>query len=92
MSGISSPGDKLTGDFGNSVGAILIGDRSNSFFLTNKLAPNNLGLLQQYLPEAVIGKLATCQEPSVKPQGKSLELFHAIARELIRDIGVDRLR
>ena len=32
----------------NGVGAILIGDRSNYFFLTKKLAPNNLGLLQHY--------------------------------------------
>jgi hypothetical protein len=40
-------GDKLTGDFGNEFGALLIGDRGN-FFLTKKSVPNNFGPLQQY--------------------------------------------
>ncbi|MFZ2144445.1 MAG: hypothetical protein WAV78_47260 [Xanthobacteraceae bacterium] len=53
MWGTSSPEDKLTGDLGNVIEATSIGDRRSAivgpdFFTTGKLAPGNLGLLQQY--------------------------------------------
>jgi hypothetical protein len=48
MWGTSSPEDKLTGDLGNVIEATSIGDRRSDFFTTGKLAPGNLGLLQQY--------------------------------------------
>jgi hypothetical protein len=52
MWGTSSPEDKLTGDLGNVIEATSIGGRRLDFFAVRKLAPGNLGLLQQYLPEA----------------------------------------
>jgi hypothetical protein len=50
MWGTSSPEDKLTGDLGNVIEATSIGGRRSDFFTARKLAPGNLGLLQQYLP------------------------------------------
>ena len=50
MWGTSSPEDKLTGDLGNVIEATSIGDPQSDFFTAGKLAPGNLGLLQQYLP------------------------------------------
>src|ERR1700676_3023654 len=47
MWGTSSPEDKLTGDLGNVIGATSIGGRRSDFFTAEKLAPVNLGLLQQ---------------------------------------------
>src|ERR1700730_9434023 len=46
--GTSSPEDKLAGDLGNVIGATSIGGRRSDFFTCRKLAPGNLGLLQQY--------------------------------------------
>jgi hypothetical protein len=40
--------DKLTGDLGNVIEATSIGGRRSDFFAARKLAPRNLGLLQQY--------------------------------------------
>src|SRR3984957_9030862 len=51
MWGTSLPEDKLAGDLGNVIGATSIGDRRSDFFTARKLAPGNLGLLQQYLPQ-----------------------------------------
>jgi hypothetical protein len=51
MWGTSSPEDKLAGDLGNVIGATSIGGRRSDFFTAEKLAPGNLGLLQQYLPQ-----------------------------------------
>jgi hypothetical protein len=55
--GTSSPEDKLTGDLGNVIEATSIGGRRSDFFTARKLAPGNLGLLQQYrhYPEAFEG-------------------------------------
>jgi len=50
MWGTSLPEDKLTGDLGNVIEATSIGGRRSDFFTARKLAPSNLGLLQQYLP------------------------------------------
>jgi hypothetical protein len=55
MWGTSLPEDKLTGDLGNVIEAT-IGGRRSDFFTARKLAPGNLGLLQQYLPKAVISQ------------------------------------
>jgi hypothetical protein len=46
------PEDKLAGDLGNVIGATSIGGRRSDFFTARKLAPGNLGLLQQNLPGA----------------------------------------
>ena len=52
MWGTSLPEDKLAGDLGNVIGATSIGGRRSDFFTARKLAPGNLGLLQQYRHEA----------------------------------------
>jgi hypothetical protein len=52
MWGTSSPEDKLAGDLGNVIEATSTGGRRSDFFTAEKLAPGNLGLLQQYLPIA----------------------------------------
>ena len=52
MWGTSLPEDKLAGDLGNVIEATSIGGRGSDFFTAGKLAPGNLGLLQQYLPQA----------------------------------------
>jgi hypothetical protein len=54
MWGTSSPEDKLAGDLGNVIEATSTGGRRSDFFSAEKLAPGNLGLLQQYLPQADI--------------------------------------
>jgi hypothetical protein len=46
--GTSSPDDKLTGDLGNVIEAMSIDDRGSDCLAAGKLAPGNLGLLQQY--------------------------------------------
>jgi hypothetical protein len=43
---------KLTGDFDNGLGAVLIGERSLASFLSKKLRENISGLFQQYRPTA----------------------------------------
>src|SRR5580704_1437939 len=48
MRGTSSPEDKLAGDLGNVIEATSTGGRRSDFFTAEKLAPGNLGLLQQY--------------------------------------------
>jgi hypothetical protein len=55
MWGTSSPGDKLTGDLGNVIEATSIRGRRSDFFTAEKLAPGNLGLLQQHRPVAEVG-------------------------------------
>jgi hypothetical protein len=50
MWGTSSPEDKLAGDLGNVIEATSTGGRRSDFFTAEKLAPGNLGLLQQNLP------------------------------------------
>jgi hypothetical protein len=47
MWGTSSPEDKLAGDLGNVIEATSTGGRRSDFFTAEKLAPGNLGLLQQ---------------------------------------------
>jgi hypothetical protein len=47
MWGTSLREDKLAGDLGNVIEATIRGRRSD-FFTARKLAPGNLGLLQQY--------------------------------------------
>jgi hypothetical protein len=51
MWGTSSPEDKFTGDLGNVIESTSIGGRRSDFFTARKLAPGNLGLLQQNLPQ-----------------------------------------
>jgi hypothetical protein len=56
MWGTSCPRDKLTGDFASGLGAVLIGEYRLASFLSKKSSPGILGLLQQYLPTADIGR------------------------------------
>src|ERR1700738_2856745 len=67
MWGTSLPEDKRAGDLGNVIGATSIGGRRSDFFTARKLAPGNLGLLQQYRHTASIrcsAKLRTRWERS----------------------------
>jgi hypothetical protein len=41
---------KLTGDFDNGLGAVLIGERSSASFLSKKSREGISGLFQQYRP------------------------------------------
>src|SRR5260370_10236454 len=50
MWGTSSPGDKLTGDFGNEPDAISISDRGLFRLLAGNLLPGVFRLLQHNLP------------------------------------------
>jgi hypothetical protein len=54
MWGTSSPEDKLAGDLGNVIEATSTGGRRSGFFTAEKLAPGNLGLLQQYRHQAAV--------------------------------------
>src|ERR1700730_16009447 len=51
MWGTSLPEDKLAGDLGNVIGPTSIGGRRSDCLTAGKLAPGNLGLLQQYRHE-----------------------------------------
>jgi hypothetical protein len=48
MWGTSSPDDKLTDDLRNAIAGTRISGRRWSFLTAEKLAPSDLGLLQQY--------------------------------------------
>jgi hypothetical protein len=50
MWGTSSPDEKLTRDLARVIEAISIDGRGSDCLTAGKLAPGNLGLLQQYLP------------------------------------------
>jgi hypothetical protein len=56
MWGTSSPDDKLADDLGNAIEGARISDRRSDFFTAGKFATGNLGLLQQYLPQAVMSR------------------------------------
>src|SRR5262245_35934685 len=66
MWGTSSSEEKLAGDPGNVIEATSIGGRRSDFFTAGKLAPGNLGFLQQYRPKADIRPI---QNNSGPPQG-----------------------
>jgi hypothetical protein len=57
MWGTSSPNDKLAGDLGNAIEGTRTDGRQSDFFTAGKLAPANLGLLQQYRHTPVIGPI-----------------------------------
>jgi hypothetical protein len=52
MWGTSSPDDKLADDLGNAIEGTRISGRRWIFLTAEKLAPDNLGLLQQYRHKA----------------------------------------
>ena len=54
MWGTSSPNDKLADDLGKAIEGTRISGRRSDFLTAGKLAPGNLGLLQQYLPQPVV--------------------------------------
>jgi hypothetical protein len=77
MWGTSLPDDKLAGHLGNVIGATSIGGRRSEFFTARKLAPGNLGLLQQYLPipdSRTATKQSHCAAVNARPRRKE---FHA---------------
>src|SRR6516225_8750570 len=51
----SSPDDKLADDLGSAIEGKRISGRRSDFFTAGKLAPGNLGLLQQYRLKADVG-------------------------------------
>ena len=57
MWGTSSPDDKLTDGLRNAIEGTRISGRRWSFLTAEKLAPCDLGLLQQYLPITDFGRL-----------------------------------
>jgi len=59
MWGTSSSDDKLADDLGNTIEGTRISGRRSDFFTAGKLAPGNLGLLQQYLPIADASRCST---------------------------------
>ena len=66
MWGTSTSEDKLADDLGNTIEGTRISGRRSDFFTARKLAPGNLGLLQQY-PRAADGKrLATAAMNKMK--------------------------
>jgi hypothetical protein len=71
MWGTSSPEDKLAGDLGNVIEATSNGGRRSDFSTAEKLAPGNLGLLQQYLPGADISRAAFDPSATVVNKRKS---------------------
>jgi hypothetical protein len=87
MWGTSLPEEKLAGDLGNVIEATSIGGRQSDFFTAGKLAPGNLGLLQQYLP---IADLSRCSKQrsysssssarSIKDTGTSIPSIFAVVR------------
>jgi hypothetical protein len=58
MWGTSSPGDKFADDLGDAIEGTRISGSSVEFFTTGKLAPGNLGLLQQYRHDSDISSCA----------------------------------
>jgi hypothetical protein len=57
MWGTSAPDDKLADDLDNAIESTRIRGRRSDFLTEGKLAPGNLGLLQQYLPTGDITAL-----------------------------------
>src|SRR5262245_13297903 len=57
MWGTSSPDDKLVSDLAKATEAIKIAARRSDRLMAGKLSPLNFGLLQQYLPLAVISRI-----------------------------------
>src|SRR6516164_8316033 len=62
MWGTSSPDDNLADDLGNAIEGIRISGRRSDFFTTAKLAPSNLGLLQQYRHRAAKVCATSCPQ------------------------------
>jgi hypothetical protein len=56
MWGTSSPNDKLADDPGNAIEGTRISGRGSDFLTAGKLAPGNLGLLQQNLPRPDVSR------------------------------------
>jgi hypothetical protein len=65
MWGTSSPDNKLTGDPGNVIEAIEIGDLRWDSPIAGKLSSENFGLLQQYLPIADLSKCSKAGEQAL---------------------------
>jgi len=56
---------KLTGDFDNGLGAVLIGERSSASFLSKKSREGISGLFQQYRPVAEVAAKTMMQRSNV---------------------------
>jgi hypothetical protein len=70
MWGTSSPDDKLADDLGNAIEGTRISGRRWIFLTAEKLTPDNLGLLQQYLRQS--GRSASELLTAVKLSTNSL--------------------
>src|SRR3954464_10827177 len=69
--GTSSPGDKLTGDFGNEPDATSISDRGLFRLLAGNLSPGVFRLLQHNLPEP--DSCSTAKPCLSRPRGRGLD-------------------
>jgi hypothetical protein len=75
MRGTSSPNDKLADDLGNAIEGTRINGCRSDFLTAGKLAPGNLGLLQQYLPQADMCSAAKKHFHSITSPGTAVLLL-----------------
>jgi hypothetical protein len=101
MRGTSSSDDKLADDLGNAIEGTRISGRRSDFSTAGKSAPGHLGLLQQYLPQAVVSRCSnrvyrglaysiTSSAMASKPGGKVRPNVFAVFR-LIGATGAEQL-
>jgi hypothetical protein len=81
MWGTSSPGDKLTGDFGNEPDATSISDRGLFPLLAGNLSPGVFRLLQQNLPIA-----DSCEKSALVI--KECEVAHTVAQQISANVRI----
>ena len=74
MWGTSSPDDKLTDDLGNAIEGTRISGRRWIFLTVEKLAPSDLGLLQQNRHQAGMRPLNGLREPAFAQEKRCLSL------------------
>jgi hypothetical protein len=73
MWGTSSPDDKLTDDLRNAIEVTRISGRRWSFLTAEKLAPSDLGLLQQYRHTAAVNQGTLCPQLARADKGRKRE-------------------
>ena len=71
MWGTSSPGDKLTGDFGNKPDATSISDRGLFRLLAGNLSPGVFRLLQHNLPQAAVSNRSKAAPYSITSSARA---------------------
>jgi hypothetical protein len=79
MWGTSSPGDKLTGDFGNEPDATSISDRGLFRLLAGNLSPGVFRLLQHNLPIADIPRRSEKHRYSITSSARTSTLAGSVS-------------